>query len=439
MSRKSLLVIVILMSCMALFAEEKKPGIFMQHMTACFNVDLSADTYVRHSDSPQWENNPSKNTSKYNDKQIAAVIGVQNSSAETTITLTFTGNNWYYLLNGSDTRYKRPFGLDMITRVPEKSESKKHLTQGVTHMGRQASNNGDLSNSATMTLPKTDGSEKNSKGNPIYEAWLDVVLVLDPAVNPATGLVRKLENNKEDITDENDRFYGYLVSSNDVYTTSFRIDVRSGDLTESYFFMMNGYYVTEIKPFQQFGEYYLNFSVHSNANAISFDAKELKGSIAIGDYSLVTNSVRSDKNGYNPEATAYVFPSSSPLGSVDGGKFTLRYVSPASNTTIVETNDYNSVEYKVGLKQQGAKEPKWFDGTDTFDSITDKINKSKEDGSDPGGVKAKTIVEYSANTQTNNVRVTDTGDIMLEITGDTADLMAGRYRSDIYLHVVTDW
>ena len=150
-------------------------------------------------------------------------------------------------------------------------------------------------------------------------------------------------------------------------------------------------------------------------------------------------SVRSDKNGYNPEATAYVFPSSSPLGSGDGGKFTLRYVSPASNTTIVETNDYNSVEYKVGLKQQGAKEPKWFDGTDTFDSITDKINKSKEDGSDPGGVKAKTIVEYSANTQTNNVRVTDTGDIMLEITGDTADLMAGRYRSDIYLHVVTDW
>lgn len=446
MIKKFCLLTLLTISSLFLFADdETQPNIFMQHLTACFNVDLSSDLFGSHDDKATWAGgDPKKSSAYYYDKQIAAVIGVQNSSAETTITLTFTGNNWYYLLNGSDTRFKRPFGLDMITRVPEKSGSKNHLTQGVTHMGRQASNKGDLSYSATMTLPKTDGSEKNSKGNPIYEAWLDVVLVLDPVVNPATGLVRKLSNNNEDITDENDRFYGYLVSSNDVYTTSFRIDVRSGDLTESYFFMMNGYYVTEIKPFQQFGEYYLNFSVHSNANATSFDIKNLKesqSSIVIGDYSLVTNTVRSDKNGYNPDATAYVFPSSSPLGSNNGGLFTLKYVSPITNMTTQSPNTFNSVSYKVGLLQSNVtlENAVWYDGTDTFDSIIDKINGTNSDNSGAKAVQAKTIREYSANTQTQTVRVTDTGNILLQIDGNVDNLVAGRYRSDIYLHVVTDW
>lgn len=400
---------------------------FMEQMDGCFNVNLASTKYVRHNDKATWQSGDAqegnKNYGGYYNNQIICVVGVEGSSEETEVTFTFTGQDWYYILNGTDTRYKRPFGIDLVVRANHKT-----ITD-IIHLGRQANSSSNGVITASMKLPKTDGSEYN--GDKIYSAWLDVILVMDPFVNKETGLI----NNGSDITDTNNNYYGYVVSSDNIYTSSFNVQI-GGHNGQSYMMNLNGYYKGGSNISTSNDSFSSIMTVNPNANATSFDIKNLKPSndsasneTVIADYNFTTNSVRSNSSSYNAKATAYFFASSSSLGAVKGDEFTLKYVSPISNATINNTNRFNSVTYEIGIKGSTG-DVRWFSGKDNYQSIQSDVSK---------GLKAQTVVEKGSNSGFNIVRVYDEGQILLRIKGNVDDLSAGRYRSDVYFHVVTDY
>ncbi len=417
--------ILMLIMCGAVSAE---PTYFMEQKSSCFNVDLGSTTYVHHDDNATFMNvNPSV-PQYYGDNQIISVIGVEGSSQETVLDFVFTGTDWYYILNGTDTRYRRPFGIDLVVRVNVGTDGKiDHQTYSkVVHLGRQASGTGDIA--ASVTLPQTDGKKKFN-GKKIKAAWLDVVLVMDPFVNTETGLISE---NGVDITDASNTKYGYVIGSDDIYTTSFKVDVRNTG--ESFLFNMNGYYQRKSPGVSDDG-FSSIVSVFPNANATSFDVKSLKADnsslsseTVIGGYNFTTNSKTSNNKFDVNSAKVYFFASSSPNGSVSGDKFVLKYVSPISGVTVSNLNKFNSVTYEIGLKGV-SKITKWFDGTDKFGTID-----LYQDA-----LQATTLVERASNRDMWTIRVFDDGEILLRIIGDVDDLSAGRYRSDIYFHVVTDW
>lgn len=404
---------------------------FMEQKDACFFVDLGNQYFNKHNDDAIFSNNY-KNVNDpnyYSDNEIIAVIGVQGSAEETKLTFNFTGNAWYYILNGTDTRYRRPFGIDLVVRAavkPNAGDKDQKTIEKIIHLGRQSK--GEDKKSVTVTLPKTDGS--TYKGQTIYAAWLDLVLVMDPFVNPDTGLISE---NGVDITKESSPYYGYVIGTDDFYTTSCTVSVANTG--QSYVFNMMGYYNRK-KPNISSNGFVSTISVFPNANATSFDIKTLKpdnestsSDIVIGGYSYTTSSKKVGKNEVNEDyAKAYFFVSSSPNGSVKGEEFVLKYVSPISGITVSNLNKFNSVKYQIGIKGKSGN-TKWFNGEDFFGSIVLEAS----------ALKAVTSVEWSSNHNQYIVRVFDEGEILLKIAGDVDDLSAGRYRSNVYFHVVTDW
>ena len=420
---------LILVLILPIFAEAQY---FMEQFSACFNVDLSTTKYIHHYDNAIWgsgsANDGATDYGMYHDNQIICVIGVEGSKDKTPVTFTFTGQDWYYILNGTDTRYKRPFGIDLVVRAAFEGKGSDHKTiTSIQHLGRQvnAPSNGEIT--ASVTLPATDGSEYYN-GNKIISAWLDVILVLDPFVNKDTGLITQ---NGSDITNNDDRFYGYLISSDSVYTSSFTVNVGGGG---NYTYNLQGYYINNPLGSSNTSGFTSSITVAPNANANSFEIKGLKPSndsesnyTVIGNYYYTTNSKR---NG-NKNAKAYFFVSSSPDGSKSLDPFLLKYVSPISGQPVSSENKYNSVTYEVGLKSITAdKEIRWFGGTDNYSTIRSTLTKA---------LQAETSIEKGSNTSNDLVRVHDDGEILLRIKGNVEDLSAGRYRSNIYFHVVTDF
>lgn len=421
---------LILVLILPIFADAQY---FMEQFSACFNVDLSTTKYIHHDNNAVWAsgsaNDGATDYGKYHDNQIICVIGVEGSSEKTPVTFTFTGQDWYYILNGTDTRYKRPFGIDLVVRAAFEGKGGDHKTiTSVQHLGRQANapSNGDIT--ASVTLPATDGTEYYN-GYKIISAWLDVILVLDPFVNKNTGLITQYGR---DITDSNDRFYGYMISSDSVYTSSFSVNVGGGG---SYTYNLQGYYINNPLGSSSSSGFTSSITVSPNANANSFEIKGLKPSndsksksAVIGNYYYTTNSVR---NG-NKNAKAYFFVSSSPNGNQSIDNFLLKYVSPISGQPISSENKYNSVTYEIGLKSLGSTDDDivWFNGKDNYSIIRSDLSKA---------LKAKTSIEKGSNTSKDLIRVHDDGDILLRISGNVEDLSAGRYRSNIYFHVVTDF
>ncbi|MGN0906195.1 MAG: hypothetical protein ACI4NM_03525 [Bullifex sp.] len=425
MMKHVILIALMMLLCVPVFAEVTY---FLEQKSDCFNVDLGSKKYIHHTDNAAWGQGGSGNTptdyNRYHDDQIICVVGVEGSTAETTLEFTFTGQDWYYILNGTDTRYKRPFGVDLVVRG---NVGGTHTTiSSVQHLGRQSSSQGGIS--ASVTLPKTDGTATYN-GTAITAAWLDVVLVMDPFVNTGTGLITQ---NGSDITDNENSNYGYVIGTQDIYTSSFTVHVN--DTEQNYLFNLNGYYQRSDPDVNNNG-FSSIISVFPNANATSFDVKTLKpdndtisDEIVIGGYNFTTNSKVVTNRPSEDSAKAYFFVSSSPDGTIAGNKFTLKYVSPISGVTVANLNPYNSVTYEVGLSGKAGTE-RWFDGTDKYGSLN--LQNS--------ALKAVTTVEKAANQNKYTIRVFDEGSILLRISGDVERLSAGRYRSDIYFHVVTDW
>ncbi len=420
------LILVFILPC---FAE---PQYFMEQFASCINVDLSSTKYIHHNNNAVWapgdSNEGANDYGKYHDNQIVCVIGVEGSSEKTPVTFTFTGQDWYYILNGTDTRYKRPFGIDLVVRVAAGVSTNHKTYTTVQHLGRQVNSpsNGDIT--ASVTLPATDGTEY-FEGKQILAAWLDVILVLDPFVNKDTGLITQ---KGRDITNSDDRFYGYLISSDSVYTSSFSVNL--GD-NGSYNYYLQGYYISNPLGNISSSGFTSSITIAPNANANSFEIKGLKpdnksqsNSTVIGDYHYTTNSVR---NG-NKNAKAYFFVSSSPNGNQSIDNFLLKYVSPISGQPISSENKYNSVTYEIGLKSLGSTDDDiiWFNGKDSYSIIRSDFSKA---------LKAKTSIEKGSNSSKDLIRVHDDGEILLRISGDVEDLSAGRYRSNVYFHVVTDF
>lgn len=421
--------ILLFVTCGTVSAEARY---FMEQKDACFFVDLGNQTFNKHNDKAEHDNayKGISDPDYYSDNEIIAVIGVEGSEKETVLTFNLTGSYWYYILNGTDTRYRRPFGIDLVVRASKNRNggTDNHITiEKVIHLGRQKG--GQDSKSVTVTLPKTDGSEYN--GEKIYAAWLDLVLVMDPFVNPETGLIT-MDNT--DITDKSSPYYGYVIGTDDFYSTSCTVSVK--DTGQSYVFNMMGYYNRNKPNVPNTNGFVSTISVFPNANATSFDIKTLKpdnesisSDIVIGGYSFTTNSKKvGNKEVDENYAKAYFFVSSSPNGSVKGEEFVLKYVSPISGATVSNLNKFNSVKYQIGIKGKSGN-TKWFNGEDFFRSID----------LDAAALKAVTSVEWSSNHRQWIVRVFDEGEILLKIAGDVDDLSAGRYRSNVYFHVVTDW
>ena len=418
-------ILLLMLLCLPAFAEA---SYFLEQNADCFNVDLGSDKYIHHTDQASWISGGSGNTptdyNRYHDDQIICVVGVEGSESETTLNFEFTGQDWYYILNGTDTRYKRPFGVDLVVRG---NVGGTHTTiSDVQHLGRQSSSQGGIS--ASVTLPKTDGTATYD-GKTITSAWLDVVLVMDPFVNPDTGLITQ---NGSDITDKKNENYGFIIGTQDIYTSSFIVKVK--DTNQSYLFNLNGYYQRRDPDVSNNG-YSSIISVFPNANATSFDIKTLKADnssksveTVIGGYNFTTNSKVVSNKPTVDVAKAYFFVSSSPDGNVEGKEFTLKYVSPISGVTVANLNQYNSVTYEVGLSGKSGTEI-WFDGKAKYGTLNLQKN----------AIKAVTTVEKASNQNKYTIRVFDEGNILLRISGDVENLSAGRYRSDIYFHVVTDW
>ncbi len=449
MKRNTILVLLLFFLGCQLFAD--RASFFMEQKAACFNVNLASKIYRYHEAPLRWAGSTAYDNSfrtSYYDNQIITVIGVENSSVPTKVTFNFTGIDWYYVLNGTDTRYKRPFGVDLVVRA----NMNGHTTLQVRHLGRQSGST-SLVESVSVELPVCDGTN-NVNGYYITSVWMDVVLVMEPFVNTSTGLIK---SGNVDITDTDNMYYGYLTPSDDIYTTSFSVTIESDTKDETlknsntYSFMMNGYYGTDVLPADSESNSFTSFlQVMPNANALSLDIKKIyeAGSTdtVIGTYSFGTSSIRKNK-GYMPYESAYFFLSSSPDGATSSGTFKLKYISPISGSVVQNTNKFNSIGYKVGIRNKNSTNKNmgdenniiWFDGTDNYSTVKTKIGNAKQEGI----AKAQTVVEYGPNTDKDLLRVYDDGDIFIKIdpteSEDINKLSAGRYRSNVYFHVVTDW
>lgn len=406
---------------------------FMEQLSACFSVDLASKKYYGHSARASWAGKAATDTkepTKYYDSQIICVVGVEGSSQKTYVSFNFNSIlDWYYILNGNDTRYRRPFGIDLVIR------SNDITITDIIHLGRQSENSRNDKN-ITIELPIADGKTIDEKYNQKFNSvWVDVILVMDPFVNSESGLIN---DGNHDIEDTNAKCYGYLVPSDDIYSSSFNVNIgpnADGSGGNSYSLLFNGYYSgsPNANPTDKFTS---SLFVTPNSNATSFDIKVLKESdltTEIGSYFFTTNSLRDGNQNKYKNSTAYFFVSASSSGynkSDDG--FLLKYVSPISNTMVVNTNKYNSVSYEIGIQSQSSTTPIWFTGKDYFDSKNSNELISKS-------VKANTIIEKGSNSKQYVFRVSDEGQILLKITGNVDDLSAGRYRSNVYFHVVTDY
>lgn len=445
--RRILAVFILLITIAAelLYADSK---FYKTYMSACFNVNLASTSYPKLNYSTYNINTltnyyPTNLWSEgaYNNNTLVCIVGVSESEHKVRVKLDFDGERpWCYVSQSNNSNY-RPFGIDLVGRIRTNYSGFLTQTLNLYHLGYQ----GSTYNTAEQTalLPRTNGDSTGSDyvnsgiviDRKFASAWFDVVLVLDPFINTDTGLMID-PNNGKDITDNSNQLYGQLNAIDD-YVTSFNITMEEVDddgtvvgQTVQYHFDLSGYYDGSTTSIPTEKSY--SFVVAPYASAQNVDIEGLKTSGAyfdVADYSFNTTSETCHEAQDTDEY--YMFLSSSDDWTATGDYFRLKYIS--ANGTVASTlNDANSVRFKIRAKSSRNSAEKVFDG---------KASRSNSS-------TWMSIPHVSNNTYNNaangtvglNHVYTDEGQYAIFFDADsiTDNLLYGKYRSNIYCHIVTN-
>lgn len=413
MPKRRVLVFVFLLSSMvcsiAAFAAAQT---FMKQFSSAFLVNLASNIYKAHGSSPVWASgsasNPSTNDNYYYDNQMLCTMGISGTTGSVTLTFSLDSGHWLYLLDETDLRFSRPFGVDLIIRgVNRSTGSHESVTingNQIVHMGLDEDGSSDKS--ATFVIPSTTWNTYSS-------IWLDVCLVMDPVLD-SNGHV-KVGSTTYTVTPTDDNYKARIKVSID------NADLAGG--TETYLIDLLGYYTTSG---EHPGSSTAILSVTPTAAASSLDIEKLKTDAVVqtvASYSFTTATMTS---GVNTNGKVHFFLSSTEggTGSIDDG-FTLKFTR--NNKVPSVLNGYNSVKYTARIvSSEYPGQTMDFDGNAVFGNTDNYYSVSADHVSTSTGHGDLT-------------RWHDSGTIEVRITGDIDNLVAGLYTSTIYFHVVTDF
>lgn len=412
MSKRRVLAFVLLLFSLicstAAFAEVQT---FMKQFSSAFLVNLASDIYKTHNSSPDWANGSATNSSSsdyYYDNQMLCTLGISGTTNDVTFTFSLDSGSWLYLLDETDTRFSRPFGVDLIIRG---QGSNGHETIAIddsgtkiVHMGFNSGISGG--NEATFTITAEKMKQYGS-------LWLDVCLVMDPVL----GDNGKVEINGTTYT---------VTPTDDNYKARIKVVVKNADLsdgTETYLIDLLGYYTTSG---EHPGSSTAILNVTPTAAASSLDIEKLKTDSVVqtvASYSFTTATMTRDVN-TNGKVHFYLSSTERGTGTISDG-FTLKFTR--NNKVPSVLNGYNSVKYTARIvSSEYSGQTKDFDGNAVFGDTS----------------KYYSVSADHINTSTGHGSLTrwhDSGTIEVRIDDDIDNLVAGLYTSTIYFHVVTDF
>ena len=414
-----------------------------EQKSQCLYVNLAADYFMKHSTNCTWSSGTATSSSSsdyYYDNQILCILGVLaeeyeggTSSAvlpeeDIVITAELLSGYWSYVLDGTDIRYMRPFGIQMIGRGKDATLFAQggHGNLGSDYNFYLGS---DTKSSTTVTLPAETAVNYSA-------VWWDMVLVFDYNVDTDTDTVLGADGT----TTYN------LVSSDSYYTAQIRISITCGSVTDTYDVYLNGYYKSSNTYSGDTSTISSTMNLTRLVTANAVDIETLFNANAstttdIATYNYATNTVSGTNTG-----CVYFFLSSASSGlNSSAEEFLLRHVGSDGVTSYRDTN-HNSVKYYAYLKSDTGHSSTEdssvsgttvkFDGTGYFSSgiscdyiVVEAYNYVNQDGaaytrwSDTGTI----TVGIPSSQTVNGNKVTVSG------------LVAGQYTSNIYLHIVTNF
>ena len=413
MSKRRVLAFVLLLFSLicstAAFAEAQT---FMKQFSSAFLVNLASNIYKAHGSSPVWASgsasNPSTNDKYYYDNQMLCTMGISGTTKDVTFTFSLDSGHWLYLLDETDLRFSRPFGVDLIIRgVNRSTGSHESVTingSQIVHMGLDEDSSNDTS--AKFVIPSSIWDKYSS-------IWLDVCLVMDPVLG---------SNGQVDV---NEKTYT-VTPTDDNYKARIKVTVDNTDLnggTETYLIDLLGYYTTSG---EHPGSSTAILSVTPTAAASSLDIEKLKtdGVVqTVASYSFTTATMTGNVLA-NGKVHFYLSSTEGGTGTIGDG-FTLKFTR--NNKVPSVLNGYNSVKYTARIvSSEYSGQSKDFDGNAAFGDTSNYYSVSADHISTSTGHGDLT-------------RWHDSGTIEVRIDGDIDNLVAGLYTSTIYFHVVTDF
>lgn len=412
MKKKFIVLLFSLVLCSsAVFAEA---SVFMKQFSSAFLVNLNDSKYMSHGSNPKWEQgeatNPDIDSDNYYDNQMICTLGIQNTTKDVTFRFSLESGHWLYLLDETDMRFSRPFGVDLIIRGNGGKGHESVSVNGskIVHLGITRVSNDKNTMEVSFSIPAATMAAYKS-------VWLDVCLVMDPVLG----------------TDGNVFVGGttYTVTpSEDNYKARIKVTVENEDIaggSSTNYIDLLGYYTTDGT---HHGSDEAILTVTPTAAASSLDIEKLKeNSIEqiVASYTFTTATVSNNKN-----SKFYFFLSSSQNESIENDGFSLKYTRNGKVPSVL--NKYNSVAYEAKIVSS-----EYPGKTTSFDG---KVGQNVTAATNLSTYHAVDVDHVSTSTGHGELaRWHDSGNVVVKVTGSTDDLVAGLYTSTIYFHVITDF
>lgn len=434
----STLCLVVLISCCC-FAEMSPT---FDQKSECLLVDLSSTRFVRHTDTAEWHSGTGTDAEHYYDNQILCVLGLvgdKAKSGDVSLSAELVSGEWAYILGGTDTRYKRPFGIQIIGRRKinlTDTGNDKHQNLGTEYniyMGGSSAGT-----TSQVVIPQEVASQ--------YEGiWWDMVLVFDYNVDTENDTVRGADGLTYN-----------LVGSDIYYTAIVKLTIVWGTGEEEkaeYNVYLNGYYKSSNTSSGSGSSVVSTLNIDKLTTGNSIDIKTLFNSYSAGatataqakqdvaTYSFTTNTTSGRKTG---DVSFFLSSVSSGINS-GASEFILRHINSDGSTSYRDTN-HNAVKFYAYIDSErghSSAEATSVQGTSVqFDGTT--VFSSQSISSNYVVVEADVYQDQDSGWHT---RWHDTGTISVSIpTQQTINgnevtidgLVAGQYFSNIYFHVVTN-
>ncbi len=414
-----------------------------EQKSECLMVDLAATHFKKHTANAEWRDGTatgSSSASYYYDNQILCIIGIigdRQKQSDVTLTAELLSGGWYYIYDGADIRYRRPFSLQIVARGKSQlSGSGGHVNIGTAYNVQLGSNSAATSDSAVID---------RATASQYAGIWWDVLLVFDNNVNTSTNTVLGPDNQSYN-----------LLPSDTYYTAIVRLTVQWGDgegERESYDVYLNGYYKSSNTYSGDDDTISSSINVTTLSSAYSVDIKNLFNAYSasatpknqvksdLATYNFTTNSVSGNKTG-----TVSLFLSSVSNGINSAGQeFMLKHMN-SDGTTAFRDTSHNAIKYYAYIVSDtghSSTEASSVSGTTVqFDGKTYFSNTISDE---------HVVIEPTKHQDQDgnwHTRWTDSGSIAIAIPNDqtiagnqvTIDgLISGQYTSNIFLHIVTDF
>lgn len=413
MKRKIAVALFSFVVCFSVFAEA---SVFLKQFSSAFLVNLGSNTYSSHGSDPQWYSgdavNPSSGSDDYHDNQMLCTLGIQNTTKAVTFKFSLESGHWLYLLDDTDMRFSRPFGVDLIIRGNRGFGHESVSVSGakIVHLGITNVSNDKDTKEVSFSIPAETMAEYKS-------VWLDVCLVMDPVIG-----------SDGQVSIDGSTYYT-VTPSEDNYKARIKVTVENDDVSggsSTNYVDLLGYYTTDgTHP----GSTSAILTLTPTAVASSLDIEKLSTDDleqVVATYKFTTETMTKDSNG---KVYFYLSSTESGSGSIAGDGFSLKYTR--NNKVPSTLNKYNSVGYEAKLvSSEYPGKVTSFDGTAGFGTTSSIVS----------SFHAVDVDHVSTTTGHGTlVRWHDSGDVVVRITGTIDDLVSGLYTSTIYFHVVTDF